>query len=86
MKTTQINKKNSAHILVVDDDKRLNKLLEKFLIDNNHYVDTSQNAKSARKKISIISYDIIILDIMMPGENGLDLLKYNFIDLKLKLN
>jgi len=76
MKTTQINKKNSAHILVVDDDKRLNKLLEKFLIDNNHYVDTSQNAKSARKKISVISYDIIILDIMMPGENGLDLLKY----------
>ncbi|PPR17015.1 MAG: Transcriptional regulatory protein OmpR [Alphaproteobacteria bacterium MarineAlpha9_Bin3] len=70
------NKNFTAHILVVDDDKRLNKLLEKFLIDNNHYVDTAQNTKSARKKIAVVSYDIIILDIMMPGENGLDFLKY----------
>tara|TARA_Y100000994_G_C15548475_1_gene383031 strand:+ start:43 stop:774 length:732 start_codon:yes stop_codon:yes gene_type:complete len=76
MEAKEINKHFSAHILVVDDDKRLNKLLEKFLIDNKHYVDTAKNAKSARKKISVISYDIIILDIMMPGENGLDLLKY----------
>ena len=66
----------TAHILVVDDDKRLNKLLQKFLKDNNHYVDTAENAKSARKKISVISYDIIILDIMMPGENGLELLSF----------
>ena len=70
------NKNFTAHILVVDDDKRLNKLLEKFLVDNNHCVDTAQNTKSARKKIAIVSYDIIILDIMMPGENGLDFLKY----------
>ena len=70
------NKNFTAHILVVDDDKRLNKLLEKFLVDNNHCVDTAQNTKLARKKIAIISYDIIILDIMMPGENGLDFLKY----------
>ncbi|MDB3956032.1 response regulator transcription factor, partial [Alphaproteobacteria bacterium] len=66
----------TPHVLVVDDDKRLNNLLEKFLKDNNHFVDTSQNAKSARKKISIVAYDIIILDIMMPGESGLDLLKF----------
>ena len=66
----------APHILVIDDDKRLNNLLEKFLKDNNHFVDTAQNAKSARKKISIVAYDIIILDIMMPGENGLDLLKF----------
>jgi len=66
----------TPHVLVIDDDKRLNNLLEKFLKDNNHFVDTSQNAKSARKKISIVAYDIIILDIMMPGENGLDLLKF----------
>ena len=66
----------SAHILVVDDDKKLNELLEKFLIDNNHFVDTAKNASSARKKISVVSYDIIILDIMMPGENGIELLKF----------
>ncbi len=66
----------TPHVLVIDDDKRLNNLLEKFLKDNNHFVDTSQNAKSARKKISIVAYDIIILDIMMPGESGLDLLKF----------
>ena len=75
----QIKDKNinlAPHILVIDDDKRLNNLLEKFLKDNNHFVDSAQNAKSARKKISIVAYDIIILDIMMPGENGLDLLKF----------
>ena len=66
----------TAHILVVDDDKRLNNLLEKFLKDNDHYVDTAENAISARKKISVVAYDIIILDIMMPGENGLDLLNF----------
>ena len=60
----------------MDDDKRLNKLLHKFLKDNNHYVDTAENTKSARKKISVVSYDIIILDIMMPGENGLELLSF----------
>ena len=70
------NIKLAPHVLVIDDDKRLNNLLEKFLKDNNHFVDTSQNAKSARKKISIVAYDIIILDIMMPGESGLDLLKF----------
>lgn len=70
------NKNIIAHILVVDDDKRLNKLLEKFLIDNGHYVDTAENAQAARKKVTVITYDIIILDIMMPGENGLDLLKF----------
>ena len=66
----------TPHVLVIDDDKRLNNLLEKFLKDNNHFVDTSQNAKSARKKISIVAYDIIILDIMMPGESGLGLLRF----------
>ena len=66
----------TPHVLVIDDDRRLNNLLEKFLKDNNHFVDTSQNAKSARKKISIVAYDIIILDIMMPGESGLELLKF----------
>ncbi len=75
---TNINKKNkfSAHVLVVDDDRRLNKLLEKFLNDNNHSVDTALDSKSAKIKMSSVEYDIIILDIMMPGESGLELLPY----------
>ena len=76
MRSEDKNIKLAPHVLVIDDDKRLNNLLEKFLKDNNYFVDTSQNAKSARKKISIVAYDIIILDIMMPGESGLDLLKF----------
>jgi len=75
---TNKDKKNkfSAHVLVIDDDKRLNKLLEKFLNDNNHSVDTALDSKSAKIKMSIVEYDIIILDVMMPGESGLELLPY----------
>ncbi len=70
------NNKLSAHVLVIDDDKRLNKLLQKFLNENKHSVDTALDAKSAKIKMSCVEYDIIILDVMMPGESGLDLLPY----------
>ena len=73
---TNNNKKLSAHVLVIDDDKRLNKLLQKFLNENNHSVDTALDAKSAKIKMSSVEYDIIILDVMMPGETGLELLPY----------
>ena len=75
MKKSAINKIKS-HILVVDDDNRLRKLLQKFLTDNGFSVDTAQNASIARKKITAILYDIIILDVMMPGESGLSFLQY----------
>ena len=73
---TNNNKKLSAHVLVIDDDKRLNKLLQKFLNENNHSVDTALDANSAKIKMSSVEYDIIILDVMMPGETGLELLPY----------
>ena len=80
MKILMVNKnrnnKLSAHVLVIDDDKRLNKLLQKFLNEHNHSVDTALDAKSAKIKMSCVEYDIIILDIMMPGETGLELLPY----------
>ena len=75
MEKSAINKIKS-HILVVDDDNRLRKLLQKFLTDNSFSVDTAQNTSIARKKITAILYDIIILDVMMPGESGLSFLEY----------
>ena len=75
MKKSAINKIKS-HILVVDDDNRLRKLLQKFLTDNGFSVDAAQNTSIARKKITAILYDIIILDVMMPGESGLSFLQY----------
>ena len=75
MKKSAINK-IKFHILVVDDDNRLRKLLQKFLTDNGFSVDAAQNTSVARKKITAILYDIIILDVMMPGESGLSFLQY----------
>ena len=75
MEKSAINKIKS-HILVVDDDNRLRKLLQKFLTDNGFSVDTAQDTSIARKKITAILYDIIILDVMMPGESGLSFLEY----------
>ncbi|WP_282607662.1 response regulator [Pelagibius sp. Alg239-R121] len=62
-----------AHILVVDDDKRLRELLRKYLSDQNFRVTTAGDAGDARQKLSAFTFDIIVLDIMMPGENGLEL-------------
>lgn len=63
----------TAHILVVDDDKRLRELLRKYLSDQNFRVTTASDAGDARAKLSAFAFDIIVLDIMMPGENGLEL-------------
>lgn len=62
-----------AHILVVDDDKRLRELLRKYLSDQNFRVTTARDASDARAKLAAFAFDIIVLDIMMPGENGLEL-------------
>ena len=65
-------KKFEAHILVVDDDDGIRELLKKYLNEKNFLVTTAENAENAKEKISSIKFDLIILDIMMPGKSGLD--------------
>ena len=67
--------KNTFHILVVDDDDRIRELVKEYLIENKFLVSTAKNANDAKKKLEIIKFDILILDIMMPGESGLTLTK-----------
>ena len=64
-----------AHILVVDDDDGIRSLVKKYLLENNFLITTAENAEDAAKKIKIIKFDLIILDIMMPGQSGLDFIK-----------
>ena len=64
---------NTFHILVVDDDDRIRELVKEYLEENNFVVTTAINAFDAKKKIDIIKFDILILDIMMPGKSGLSL-------------
>ena len=75
-------KEFDAHILVVDDDKGIRALVKEYLDQNNFITSTAENAEKALEKTDIIKFDLIILDIMMPGKSGLDFLqeKKNFID------
>ncbi len=66
-----------AHILVVDDDDGIRDLVKKYLNENNFLVTTAKNAEDAHKKTNIIKFDLIILDIMMPGQTGLQFLSEN---------
>ena len=61
------------HILVVDDDDRIRELVKEYLEENNFIVTTAINAFDAKKKLDIVKFDILILDIMMPGKSGLSL-------------
>ena len=67
--------KKPFHILVVDDDDRIRELVKQYLEENNFIVTTAIDVSDAKKKLDIIKFDIIILDIMMPGESGLSLTK-----------
>ena len=66
-----------AHILVVDDDDGIRSLVKKYLNENNYLVTTAINAEDANEKVNIIKFDLIILDIMMPGKNGLEFIEEN---------
>jgi two-component system, OmpR family, phosphate regulon response regulator OmpR len=66
-----------AHILVVDDDDGIRSLIKKYLNESNFLVTTSNSAENAEEKITIIKFDLIILDVMMTGKNGLDFIKDN---------
>ena len=62
-----------AHILVVDDDARLRALLQRFLTEQGFRVSTAENAATARAALADMAFDLLVLDVMMPGETGLDL-------------
>ena len=64
--------KFKAHILVVDDDDRIRNLVKQYLNENNFLVTTAISAEDAVQKINLIKFDLIVLDIMMPGKNGLE--------------
>ncbi|WP_440669955.1 response regulator transcription factor [Candidatus Pelagibacter sp. HIMB1483] len=66
-----------AHILVVDDDDGIRTLVKKYLNENNYLITTAISAEDALEKIKIIKFDLIILDIMMPGKSGLEFIKEN---------
>ncbi len=70
-------KKFEAHILVVDDDDRIRELVKQYLNENNFLVTTAINAEDAQEKIKIIKFDLIVLDIMMPGKSGLEFIIEN---------
>jgi two-component system phosphate regulon response regulator OmpR len=64
---------NKLHILIVDDDDRIRDLLKDYLINNNYIVSTAGNAEEAKEKLKYIKFDILILDVMMPGQSGYEL-------------
>ena len=64
---------NKNHILVVDDDDRIRDLLKDFLTNNGYIVSTAENATEAKNKLEYLKFDIIILDVMMPGKSGYEL-------------
>ncbi|EYS92587.1 hypothetical protein X471_00077 [Bartonella bacilliformis str. Heidi Mejia] len=64
---------DAPHLLVIDDDTRIRSLLSQFLIKNGFRVSVSANADEARRLLTSLDFDLLIVDVMMPGENGIDL-------------
>ena len=64
---------NDAHLLIVDDDERIRGLLQKFLLRNGFLVSTARDAGHARRILSGLDFDLIVMDVMMPGEDGISL-------------
>ena len=69
--------KDDPHILVVDDDDGIRNLVKQFLNENNFLVTTAINAEDAENKIKFIKFDLIVLDVMMPGKNGINFILDN---------
>ena len=65
--------KNKFHILVVDDDDRIRELVRQFLVENGFIVSTAINAEDAKIKIDTFNFNLIVLDVMMPGQSGYEL-------------
>lgn len=66
---------DDAHLLIVDDDERIRSLLQKFLIRNGFWVSAARDAAQARRLLAGLDFDLIVLDVMMPGEDGIALTK-----------
>ena len=62
-----------CHILVVDDDDKIRDLVKQYLEENNFLVTTAKDSLDAKRKLEIIKFDLLIFDIMMPGQSGLSL-------------
>ncbi|MGR3756537.1 MAG: response regulator, partial [Tranquillimonas sp.] len=62
-----------AHLLIVDDDERIRSLLQKFLMRHGFYVSAARDAAQARRLLAGLEFDLIVLDVMMPGEDGVSL-------------
>ena len=67
--------KNKFHILVVDDDDKIRSLIKQYLVEKGFLISTAGNAENAKKMIEIFNFNLIILDVMMPGQSGYDLTK-----------
>jgi two-component system phosphate regulon response regulator OmpR len=67
---------DAPHLLLVDDDRRIRDLLSRFLCGEGYRVTTAMSAKDARAKLTGLNFDLLILDVMMPGETGFDLARF----------
>lgn len=67
---------NAPHLLVVDDDKRIRELISQYLTQNGYRLTTARDAADARKRLAGLAFDLIILDVMMPGETGIELTQF----------
>ena len=64
---------DAPHLLVIDDDTRIRSLLSQYLVQNGFRVSVAANADDARRKLAGLDFDLLIVDVMMPGENGISL-------------
>jgi two-component system phosphate regulon response regulator OmpR len=78
-------KNSKIHILVVDDDNRIRSLLKEYLSKNNYIVSTSEDAENAKIKLTHFKFDLIVLDVMLPKQNGYDLTKEIKKDIKVPI-
>jgi two-component system phosphate regulon response regulator OmpR len=67
---------DAPHLLLVDDDRRIRDLLSRFLLSEGYRVTTAETAADARAKLEGLSFDLLILDVMMPGETGFELARF----------
>ena len=74
--TTEALGDDAAHILVIDDDKRIRELLQRFLQNKGYRVTTAADGAEARRKMEGLDFDLLVLDVMMPGEDGFSLTRW----------